>query len=157
MTTETKLLDAVLIDPFKKELRRCRVADDLATWHRLLNCDHVDYCPIASDSRDDSCLDIWFDDEFLFKEPRWPAFRLTASGSFGSTTHILHGYGLLLACDRNRKTKSLSSSEESLELLKYLTGLAFENWAQRLDESDYLDQLIRTPELELGGKFEFAD
>jgi hypothetical protein len=157
MTTATKLklLDGLLIDPFRKEVRRCRVADDLATWYRLLECDTVDRWPIASDAG--SYLDIWFDDEFLFKEPIWPAFRLTAAASLGSTEHVLHGYGLVLACDRNGKTKGLTSSAFSVQWLIAATGLCFESWEQRLPQEDYLDQLLRTPELELAGRFEYAD
>jgi hypothetical protein len=51
MTTanKTKLLNGLLIDPFKKEVRAIRVADDLATWYTLLECDRVDCRPIASD------------------------------------------------------------------------------------------------------------
>jgi hypothetical protein len=157
MTTasKTKLLDGLLIDPFRKEVRRIRVADELSTWYKLLECDAVDRCPIASDSG--KYLDIWFDDEFLYKEPVWPAFRLTASGSMGSTEHVLHGYGLMLACDGQGKTIGLSSSSFSVNWLIRATGLRFENWQLRLNESDYLDQLLRTPEMELSGRFEYAD
>jgi hypothetical protein len=154
-TTKTKLLDGLLIDPFRKEVRRCRVADQLATWYELLQCDTVDRCPIASDSG--SYLEVWFDNEFLFKEPVWPVFRLTASGSLGSTEHVLYGYGLVLACDRHGKTMGVSSSAFSLRWLIGATGLCFENWEQRLPQEDYLDQLLRTPELELAGRFEYAD
>jgi hypothetical protein len=153
--TKTKLLNGLLIDPFRKEVRRCRVADELATWSTLLECNYVDRCPIASDSG--NYLDVWFDDEFLFREPVWPAFRLTASVSMGSTEHVLHGYGLLLACDRQGKTIGLSSSAFSVQWLVRATGLAFEKWEERLNETDYLDQLLRTPELELSGHFEYAD
>jgi hypothetical protein len=155
--TKTKLLDGLLIDPFRKEVRRIRVADDLATWYKLLECDYVDRCPIASDPANGSYLDIWFDDEFLFKEPVWPAFRFTDSELLGSTTHILHGYGLALACDRNGKTVALTSSDFSVVSFIAQTQLAFENWKLRLAEEDYLDQLIRTPELELSGRFEYAN
>lgn len=156
MNTLTKLLDGLLIDPFRKEVRRIRVARELATWRQLLECDYVDCACVASDSADNACLDIWFDDEFLFKEPVWPAFQLTAAKSMENAVHVLHGYGLVLASKQGQSI-GLSSSKHSVEWFIQATGLRFERWEERLAGEDYLEQLIRTPELELAGRFEYAD
>jgi hypothetical protein len=154
MTTATKTLDGLLIDPFRQELRRVRVADDLGAWCEVLQCDRVDVCCIASDSADGAALDVWFDDEFTFKEPIWPGFRVTSSISTGSQPYVLHGYGLVFASDKTGTTVSLSSSRHSADWFARATGLAFENWMLRTNE-EFLEQVMRTPETELGGRFEY--
>jgi hypothetical protein len=154
MTTATKMLDGLLIDPFRQELRRVRVAHDLDTWYGVLCCDNVDVCCLASNSLDGAALDIWFDDEFTFKEPIWPGFLVKSARSTGSQTHVLHGYGLVFASNREGTSISLSSSRHSVEWFARATGLAFENWKLRTDE-EFIGQVIRTPETELGGRFEY--
>jgi hypothetical protein len=156
MTTKSKMLDGLLIDPFRQELRRVRVGSDLDTWYSVLECSNVDVCCIASDSLDGSNLDIWFDDCFLDREPLWPGFRVTGSISTGSQTHVLHGYGLVLASDRTGTSISLSASGQSAAWFARATGLAFEKWKLRTEE-EFIEQVMRTPETELGGRFEYVD
>jgi hypothetical protein len=74
----------------------------------------------------------------------------------GGNQHVIHGYGLVLA-SQNGKTVGLSSTPFSINWFIRATGLVFENWEKRLPQEDYLDQLIRTPELELAGRFAYAD
>jgi hypothetical protein len=148
------MLEGLLIDPFRQELRRVRVAHDLDTWYGVLCCDNVDVCCIASDSADGAGLDIWFDDEFTFKEPVWPGFRVKSSISTGSQTHVLHGYGLVFASNKAGRTVSLSSSRHSASWFARATGLAFENWMLRTT-AEFIEQVMRTPETELSGRFEY--
>jgi hypothetical protein len=155
-TTKSKMLTGLLIDPFKQELRRVRVAEGLPTWYEVLQCDYVDCCCVASDSAQGASLDIWFDDCFLDREPLWPAFKVTGSDSTGGRTHVLHGYALVFARDKEGTTISLSSSDQSAEWFARATGLQFEHWQLRTDE-EFIDQLLRTPETELGGRFEYLD
>jgi hypothetical protein len=156
MTTKSKLLDGLLIDPFRQELRRVRVSGDLRVWYKVLQCDHVDVCCLASDSSQGANLDIWFDDEFTFKEPIWPGFRVTSSDSTGAQTHVLHGYGLVLASDRTGTSIGLSASGQSAAWFARATGLAFEQWKLRTSE-EFIEQVMRTPETELGGRFQYVD
>jgi hypothetical protein len=152
--TKIKLLDGLFIDPFRKEVRRVQVAKDLDTWYELLYC-HAVECACLAESPEGN-LDLWFDDEFLFREPRLPAFRLTSSKSMGSNEYIIHGYALVLASDAEGRSVSLSSSAMSVEWFLDATELAFENWQRRLTRSDYfIPQMIRTPELEFPGRFKY--
>ena len=155
MTTKSKtdLLEGLLIDPFRREIRRVRVARGLDTWTQLLGCDRVDYACLASDGA--SNLDLWFDDEFTFREPAWPAFRLTSSVSTGSQQYVINGYGLALASDADGQSVSLTSTGHSVDWFASATGIQFEIWQKRLDPDDYLKQLLRTPEIELAGRFEY--
>jgi hypothetical protein len=156
MKTETELLDGLFIDPFRGEVRRVRVARNLDTWYKLLYCDSVECAVLANDPGDGAALDLWFEEEFLFREPRLPAFRLQTSKSAGNIQHTIHGYGLVLASDRNSESVGLSSSQASVEWFRTATGIAFERWQIRLIRPDFfIPQMIRTPELELPGRFKY--
>jgi hypothetical protein len=153
--TKIELLDGLFIDPFRKEVRRVQVAKGLDTWYKLLYCSGVE-CACLATGPEDANLDLWFDEEFLFREPRLPAFRLTGSVSTGSAVYIIHGYALVLASNQDGESVSLSSSMPSVDWFQRETGLAFENWQRRLTRSDFfIPQMIRTPELELPGRFKY--
>jgi hypothetical protein len=152
--TKIKLLDGLFIDPFREEVRRVQVARDLDTWYKLLYCHAVDRACLAESPEGE--LDLWYDDEFLFREPRLPAFRLTSSRSMGSNVYIIHGYALVLAANHEGESVSLSSSQASVDWFLRETGLAFEKWRNRLTRSDFfIPQMIRTPELEFPGRFKY--
>ena len=154
MTKQIKLLDGLFIDPFRKEVRRVQVAKGLDTWYKLLYCHGVE-CACLAESPE-GALDLWFDEEFLFREPRLPAFRLKSAKSVGMADYIIHGYALVLASNQHGESVSLSSSQASVDWFLRETGLAFENWQRRLTRSDFfIPQMIRTPELELPGRFKY--
>jgi hypothetical protein len=151
-----KILDGLFIDPFREEVRRVQVARDLDTWYKLLYCRGVECTCLAESS--EGALDLWFDDEFLFREPRLPAFKLKSAKSVGMADYIIHGYALVLASNKKGKSVSLSSSQASVDWFLRETQLAFEKWRNRLTRSDFfIPQMIRTPELECPGRFKYAD
>jgi hypothetical protein len=148
------LLDGLFIDPFRKEVRRAQVAKDLDTWYELLCCNGVE-CACLAESPEGN-LDLWYDEEFLFREPRLPAFRLKSAKSVGTADYLIHGYGLVLASNHAGASVSLTSSMGSVDCFRRETGLVFENWQRRLTREDYfIPQMIRTPELELPGRFKY--
>jgi hypothetical protein len=149
-----ELLDGLFIDPFRKEVRRVQVARDLDTWYKLLYCRSVE-CACLAESPNEN-LDLWFDDEFLFREPRLPAFKLKSAKSAGMADYIIHGYALVLASNRAGESVSLSSSKASVEWFLDVTDLAFENWHRRLTRSDFfIPQMLRMVELELPERFKY--
>ena len=152
--TKIELLDGLFIDPFREEVRRVQVAKDLDVWYKLLYCHGVECASLAESP--EGALDLWFDEEFLFREPRLPAFRLTSSKATGSNVYIIHGYALVLASNQKGQSVSLSSSQASVDWFLRETQLAFEKWRNRLTRSDFfIPQMIRTPELEFPNRFKY--
>ena len=155
MKAKIELLDGLFIDVFREEVRRVQVVKDLDTWYKLLYCPGVE-CACLAESPE-GALDLWYDEEFNFREPRLPAFQLTSSKSAGSNTYIIHGYALVLASNQEGESVSLSSSMGSVDWFLRETQLAFEKWRNRLTRSDFfIPQMIRTPELELPGRFKYV-
>jgi hypothetical protein len=149
-----QLLEGLFIDPFRQEVRRVQVVRDLDVWYKLLYCRGVECASLAE--RSEGSLDLWYDNEFLFREPRLPAFRVTSSKSAGSIDYIIHGYALVLASNQNGESVSLSSAQASVDWFLRETQLAFEKWRNRLTRSDFfIPQMIRTPELEFPGRFKY--
>ncbi len=133
------------------------MAGDLSTWYKLLWCESVESVPVAEHPEKNASMDLWYDEKFLFKEPRLPAFKLKGSSTVGVTDFIIHGYGLVLASDREGDNVSLTSSTMSVGWFHTATEIVFENWQNRITRPDYfIPQLMRTPELELPGKFKYV-
>ena len=74
MKAKIELLDGLFIDVFREEVRRVQVVKDLDTWYKLLDCPGVE-CACLAESPE-GALDLWYDEEFNFREPRLPAFQL---------------------------------------------------------------------------------
>lgn len=145
-----------MIDPYKREVRKCEIENDLYTWYTLLKCDCVDCQRLMCQEGNPCSIDLWFDDEFLLKEPIGPGFKI-ASGT--DREAVYHGYAFMAAHDGKGNTISLAPEgmKQSNEDIKKALRISFEIWEKRLDPNSLLDQQLRTIELELPGRFKFLD
>lgn len=147
-------IKVILIDPYRKELRKAEVSADIHTWHQLLMCSSLCAHRLVKDSG--TCLDIWFDDEFLLNEPLAPWFEVS---DLRGGHQRYHGYAFL--ANRDEEGNSISVGDAALavpsEMLARMADVRFENYEQRLGENAHMDLRMRMPELEMPGRFKFID
>lgn len=145
-----------MIDPYKREVRKFEADADIFLWQKMFQCDCCACTTLLAVEGNPAELDIWYDDEFLCKEPVGPAFKI-ASGT--NREAVFHGYAFLAAHDGEGNTVSLADpgmSQSNKTILRVLR-LQFETWEKRLDPNLYLDQQLRMFELEFPGRFKFLD
>lgn len=148
--TKSKMLTGLFIDPFKGELSAVEIAHDSSVWRQVLKCSCID-CVCIAEVDPLLAIDIWIDDEGLLRNEPRPFFKVKKGRSFGFQEVKLCGYGLVLGCDPTTgKTVSLDVPTDKFGPT---VGLAFERWHHRLDANEHMDELLRTIELELPGKF----
>jgi hypothetical protein len=151
-----RLLRGVLFDPYKREISIVEVRNNLDVWHKLLRCSCVDVNRLMAPIDGHQSADLWFDDEFLMKTPVGPGFRFrSTSGRYLE----YRGYGLLLSSDSEGQSTDFDllpnpGDKRDDEATIYFWGMLFthvqwEMWEKRLPSETFLDQQIRTPELEM--------
>lgn len=150
----TKSVKVILIDPYKREVRKVEIGHDLATWHQLLRCDCLDCQRLTQEGL--FSLNVWFDDEFLLKEPLAPGFVIV---DFHGAERQYRGYAFL--CASNDEGDAVSIGEAALgvpdKILARLLQVRWESYEMRLGQDAFIDLRIRTPELEMPGRFKFLD
>lgn len=155
----SKLLKGILVDPYRREVRRVEVGHSLDAWYALLRCQCVDVRRIM-EGENKTCIDVWFDDEFLIKEKLGPGFRLPLQHC--NEPLVVFGYGLILGSDSEGETCDLGHEGLALGALaaRRILKLQFENWmARKLSSDMFMDEIFRTPETEssLSGRFRYLD
>jgi hypothetical protein len=152
------LLKGLLFDPYKRQLSLVEVRNDIRTWHKLLRCDCVDVNRVIRPILDREAVDIWFDDEFLLKDPVGPGLRLTDSDD---VVREYHGYCLMLSSDSDGNSTDFTLFSEmpkdaSTEIIALMLmgfqltmKVSWENWERRLPKDTFLDLQMRTPEIEI--------
>ena len=153
-TNETKMLDGVLIDPWRQEISRIQISSDSDIWRKVLRCDCYDCMAISTS--DGISMDLWFDDEGRMIEPPSPRFRLRRGDSVGGGEIDICGYGLLLSSNNRGETIGLQTNPLNLGRWIALAGLAFEvpqgNPRFKGYDTEFLEQKMRLLENELPGK-----
>jgi hypothetical protein len=153
---QTKMLDGILIDPWKEEVSQIRVSSDSDVWRKVLRCDVFDCMCISSESGG-TCMDLWFDDEGRLIEPPSPRFRLIRGDSVGGGCYDFCGYGLLLS-SREGTTIGLTTTPASIAMWMTMCELSFErledNPRFKGIDTDFIEQKMRSIELELPGQFQ---
>lgn len=144
------MLTGLLIDPFKGEVAAIEVASHVDTWRKLLKCTTLNVVCVTRFKN--GSLDIWVDSEGPLRGQPLPYFSVYKSPNIGGKQIKLCGYGLVLAADGSGETFSLPASFKP-EDFGQMTRLTFEPWKDRLNSNEYMDELLRTIELELPGRF----
>jgi hypothetical protein len=132
-------MKALLIDPYQRKIHQLDIESDLQAWYKVLRCDCVDRAEVCRNPQNTLALDIWVDDEGFQREPIPPTFKLRGY------PNALAGYGLMLCANlANGKSTPCNFSAEQIK-----AAIAWENWEERLDPEDYLEELTRVPSWEL--------
>ena len=97
-------LIGVLIDPFTKTITEIEVENDLHVWYKLLDCELVDVIRLTAR------VDLWIDDEGLFKEPPKQAYFYIAD-----LLEPVAGRALLLSHDAGGNSRSLLTKAAEIE------------------------------------------
>jgi hypothetical protein len=151
---ESKMLDGVLIDPWKQEISRIQISSDTDIWRKVLRCDYFDCMAISTS--DGISMDLWFDDEGRMYDQPLPRFRLCRGDSVGGGWIDICGYGLFLSSNSQGETIGLQTNPVSLGRWIALAGLAFEvtegNPRFKGHDTEFLEQKMRLIENELPGK-----
>lgn len=127
-------MKAYLIDPFQRKVHDLDVPRDLRAWYEVLRCEAVD-CVCVGHLPGGRYVDVWVDDNGLDRAESYPFFKIGEAQ--------LCGYGLVLESDKDGESQGVSFAKS------YFSGkLAFEKWEERLDASEYLEELTRVPSWE---------
>jgi hypothetical protein len=152
MKNQTKLLKGILIDPYKREVREIQIEGSIHPWHTLLQCECVGVSHLAYNQLTNRETDLWYDDEFLYTKADAPTFRVRLQNGEQLT---VYGYGLVLAGNvNNGETVSLNvRCPNAVETFARAFEVQFEKWERRINQKDVMNELLRTPELELSGSY----
>lgn len=129
-------LEAILIDPWRREATLLRIAKDIHEWHKALQCDCLDVGRFFNLLRNGNAIDVWVDDVGQLRQPAVPTFLLGGRKFFG--------YGLMTEGE-DPETVSVTFD---LPFVKNSLGLTFEDWEKRLNPEHYLSQMTRVIEWE---------
>lgn len=158
--TETKMLQGILIDPYKQEVSQIVISHDTDVWRKVLRCNYFDCMALSSESVTGTCMDLWFDDEGRMTEIPSPRFRLNRGETVGGGNYDFCGYGLIFSSNKNGETIGLETNPASLAAFMVMCGLQFEDYESANNlrfkgvDTDFLEQKMRIIELELPGQFE---
>lgn len=158
--TKTKMLQGILIDPYKQEVSQIAISHDTDVWRKVLRCDYFDCMCISSESVTGTCMDLWFDDEGRMTETPSPRFRMNRGDSVGGGNYDFCGYGLIFSSNKNGETIGLETSPASLAMFMAMSCLQFEDFENANNprfkgvDTDFLEQKMRIIELELPGQFQ---
>jgi len=147
------LISVLFIDPYKQEARPVSLRNDIFIWHKALQCDCCGVSAVAENSRTRQQVDLWYDDEFLLHDVLPPAFRFkNPKGEYLE----FRGYAFLAEANGNGDTVSLNSKAiQNHKVFKFLIGLEWEDLEKRKVVPEYINQQLRTPELEMDGDFKY--
>lgn len=162
-TKKSALLKALFIDPYRQELQRIEIENDLDTWRKALRCDWIEHLTLSRESVGHTNLDLWFNEEGAINaEPALlaPRFRLQRGNSAGGGLFAIHGYGLVTSSNAEGETVSLITNPLSAATFGAVTYLAFEDPqspepGNRLRGKEFLEEKLRLIDLELPGKFRY--
>lgn len=157
--TKTKMLDGILIDPWKQEVSQIKISHDSDVWRKVLRCHTFDCMALSSESVTGTCMDLWFDDEGRMTEIPSPRFRLNRGDSVGGGNYDFCGYGLIFS-SKDGETIGLTTTPALLAQFMVMAGLQFEDYASAKNprfkgvDTDFIEEKMRNIDLELPGQFE---
>lgn len=152
--TKVKMLAGLLIDPYKQEMRRVEIADDLDSWREAMQCQWVEHHLLSREPMTN--IDLFFDEEFAISGEIKPSFQLHVGPTIGGYPLEIGGYALVFASNHGGETISLETCDQTAIAFAILSQLKFERHGTgKLVGREFIEERMRNLELEMPGRFKY--